>query len=219
MAKPKNLSRRKFLKTAGLALGGSVIACGGLSYVGLRTPSLVKFPEEECGTKNERILVCYESKSGATAEVAAHIMKKICTIGYSVDLVKAGTLKSIQGYSAAIFGAPVYMGKLMKGIVDAVERFGNETSSIPTAAFALGLTMKEETAETRDEMMAYLQPLTNLLAPVSIGLFGGRIALDTLPPLYRAFSKADADGILAEGDFRDWNRISEWAGEFLDSWR
>ena len=48
------------------------------------------------------------------------------------------------------------------------------------------------------------------VTPASVAAFPGRIALDTLPPLYRLFVKADTEGKLGEGDYRDWNAVSAW---------
>jgi len=218
MTKSDDLNRRKFLKKAGLIMGGSVIACGGLSYFGLRAPSSVDFPEEKCGTGMKKILVCYESKAGATGEVAARIADELCSNNYIVDLVRAGNINSLEGYAAAVLGTPVYMGKIMNGINKVADRFESSFASIPTAIFALGLTMKEDTAENREAMMDYVKPLSDILSPEVVGLFGGRIAHETLPPLYRAFSKADAEGILAEGDFRDWGSIDRWAADLSRAW-
>ena len=213
MTKKDLLSRRKFLKRTGMVLGGSAVACAGLAYFGMQTPSSVLFPERVCQAEGEkRTLICYESKCGATAEVAAQIHQELCVAGLSADLVRAANFESLEGYDSAIFGTPVYMGKLINGILKAAERFASIAPSPTSAVFALGLTMREDTTETREEMMAYLQPLSDILAPVSVGLYGGRISLDTLPPLYRTFSKADEDGILTEGDFRNWDQISQWAG-------
>ena len=52
-----------------------------------------------------------------------------------------------------------------------------------------------------------------LFSPIKTGAFSGRIDLATLPPLYRMFAQADNEGILAEGDYRDWKVISTWAEE------
>jgi hypothetical protein len=48
-----------------------------------------------------------------------------------------------------------------------------------------------------------------------MGTFAGRIDLDTLPFLYRQFAQADTEGILAEGDYRDWAAIDAWSGNLI----
>ena len=85
--------------------------------------------------------------------------------------------------------------------------------------FNLGLTMKEDTPGNLQAALAYFEPLHAYVTPRAVGMFAGCINMDTLPPLYRAFAQADTEGILAEGDYRDWDALRDWVdslpGDFL----
>jgi len=89
--------------------------------------------------------------------------------------------------------------------------------SIPSAFFGIGLAMKEDTAEIRNEMDGYFAPAIEVLQPDQLNYFGGRIKLDALPFLYRMVAQADSEGVLAEGDFRDWDAIDAWTDQLSES--
>ncbi len=212
MVDQRLVSRRKFLKIAGGVLGAGVVTCGGAAFFGLRTPSTVNFPEQAfCEDKGKKILVAYASKCGATAEIAAAIAESLCAGGLSAELQKVNNIRSIGGYQGIVLGTAIYMGKPLKEAVAFVEKFGNQMGNLPFAVFDVCLTMKDATPENEKIALDYLKPISAGIPPIKTGAFSGRINLATLPPLYRMFAQADNEGILAEGDFRDWEAISTWA--------
>lgn len=209
--KNKEITRRSFLKTAGIALGVGAAACGGVSYFGLKTPSTVEFPEIACGAGGEkRVLVAYASKCGATAAAAEYIGRQLCERGCQVDTRRARNVADIGAYQAVILGGAVYMGGLLGEASSFAAKFQADLADTPTALFNMGLTMKEDSPGNLREALAYLDPLREYVEPLAVGAFAGRIDLDTLPPLYRAFAQADTEGILAEGDYRDWDVLRDW---------
>ncbi len=214
MAEDANLSRRKLLKIAGGTLGIVLATCGGVTFLGTRTPSSVTYLEETCkSTNGKRTLIAYSSRSGATGEIGVAIANSLCDLGYATDLRLIKNINSLSGYEAVIIGSPVYMGKILNESVQFIEKFNGEIQKINSALYCVGLTMKQDTTENREKMMAYASSAVDLLNPSAVGLFAGRIDWDTLPPLYRVIAKADQDGILAEGDFRDWEAVSVWAND------
>ncbi len=214
MEEKQNVSRRKFLKLAGGILGVGAAACGGTAYFGMQSPANVVFPYVTCPSENgKRLLVTYESRSGATGEISARITTALCNAGYLVDLRHMPDVNAIAEYAGVIIGSPVYMGRVMGGCVNFIEKFQNELRALPSAFFGIGLTMKEDTPENRAEMADFFAPAIDALQPDVINYFGGRIALEKMPFLFRAFAKADSDGTLAEGDYRDWDAIDAWGQE------
>ncbi len=206
----KKISRRGFIKTAGIALGAGVVACGGSAYFGLKTPAGVEFPQSSCGDGSRRVLVAYASKCGATAETADFICRRLFERGSAVDVMPARLVRSLVGYQAVILGSACYMGKLLGEAQDFASKFLAGVSDVPVAFFSLGLTVKENTAENIQKALAYFDPLRAYVTPAAVAAFPGRIAYDTLPFLYRTMAQADKEGILAEGDFRDWNAVTAW---------
>ena len=212
MTDQRLVSRRKFLKIAGGALGAGVVACGGAAFFGLRTPSSVHFPEESfCEGQSKRILVAYASKCGATSEISGAITEALCIGGLSAELKRADHVVSLEGYQGVVLGTAIYMGKPLKEAIKFVEEFGSQMAGIPFALFDVCLTMKENTPENEKTALDYLKPISTIVTPVKTAAFAGRIDYASLPPVYRMFAEADKAGILAEGDFRDWTAISTWA--------
>jgi len=206
------VSRRKFLKIAGSIMGGGVLLCGGGAYFGLQTPNLVDFPKSECGSaESRRVLVVYASKCGATGEVAARMADNLCAQGLSVDLARARDIRSVDQYSHIVLGSAVYMGKVLNESLDFAEKFLTAASDKQIAVFDVCLTMKENTPENVQTALGYLDGFREFFTPALVGTFAGRIDLGTLPFLYRQFAQADSEGILAEGDYRDWSAIDAWA--------
>ncbi len=214
MVDQKLVSRRKFLKIAGGALGVGTLTCGGGAWLGLRTPSSVKFPEQSsCGGLGRKILIAYASKCGSTGEISSVITESLCTGGLSAELKRASSVKSVEGYQGVVLGTAIYMGSPLKEALNFIEKFGGQLTGTPFAMFDVCLTMKDATSENQRIALDYLKSITDVISPIKIGAFSGRIDLNSLPPLYRLFAQSDNEGILAEGDYRDWQAIRKWADE------
>lgn len=215
MKDEKTVSRRNFLKFAGGFFGGGVLLCGGGAYLGLQTPSSVSFPMSTCGhIGGDKVLVAYASKCGATGEIAERIAETLCSSGMYVELDRARNLKSVEEFSSVVLGTAIYMGKPLGEAVDFAENFLAAQSDKRIALFDVCLTMKENTSENVQAALGYLDVFKEFFTPSLIGAFAGRIDFTTLSFLYRTFAQADKEGILAEGEFRDWDKIEAWAGSF-----
>jgi menaquinone-dependent protoporphyrinogen oxidase len=212
MTDEKQVSRRKFLKVAGGLMGAGVLACGGTAYFGLKAPSSVAFPETSCGEDSKKkLLLAYASKCGTTAAIADAIGRQLCSGGFAVDIQQARHVSSLEGYRGVILGSAVYMGSLLRDATRFAEDLLAAQSDMPVVFFNVCLEMKDESPESVQTALGYLDPLREVVVPSSVASFAGRIDLATLPPLYRLFAQADTGGILAEGDYRDWQKIAVWA--------
>lgn len=211
MPKEKQLSRRKFIKIAAGTLGAGAIICGGSVYLGLRTPSSVIFPQSSCPySGGQKILVAYASKCGSTAEITDRMAQNFCSAGYQADLLPAERVRDVSMYQAIVLGTAIYMGNPLNAAQRFAEKYLAGQSHAQVALFNVSLTMKEDTPENVETAMSYLDPLVEYVQPALVGLFAGRIDNQTLPPLYRMFAQSDSQGILAEGDYRDWQKIDAW---------
>jgi len=214
MAKDEKVSRRKFLKITAGALGAGAVLCGGSAWFGLRAPASVPFPRSSCPySAGGRLLVAYASKCGATAEIADRMAQDLCSGGFQADLRSADQVRDLADYRAVILGTAIYMGRPLAAAGKFVERLLAPRPDLPLALFSVSLTMKENTPANREAALSNLESLTGQVSPRVLGLFPGRIDFDTLPPLYRMFARADSEGTLAEGDYRDWDEIDRWARE------
>ncbi|MBZ0287650.1 MAG: hypothetical protein K8I30_08545, partial [Anaerolineae bacterium] len=96
-------------------------------------------------------------------------------------------------------------------------KFRDELQQVQAAYFVVCLTMKEDTPENRQVVEAYLKPLADVKEPVSQGLFAGALNHDKLGVVWRFLlknAKEEEDSPMAEGDWRNWEGIRDWANAF-----
>jgi len=154
---------------------------------------------------NRNILVAYATWAGSTAEVALEVAKVLREHGATVEVRPAKEVKDLGPYGAVVLGTAVRMGKLRKDAKQFVERHREALGRMPVAYFLVCLTMKESTEEKCQEAAAFLDPITEMVQPVDVGLFAGSLEVGKLPFYLRMGMKS------MEGDFRDWDAIRAWA--------
>ncbi len=121
------------------------------------------------------ILVAYASKYGSTQQVAETVANELRNSGATATLEKARDVKTLEGYSAIVLGAPIYIGAWHKDALNFLMRHRQELEKRPVAIFALGPTHDDE--QERQESRAMLDKELGKfpwLAPVTVELFGGR---------------------------------------------
>ena len=160
----------------------------------------------------DKILVAYASRTGSTGEVAETIGEVLRDGGATVDIHWAKDVTNVNAYRAVVAGSAIYMGQWMSEAVKFVKTHQDALSRMPVAYFAVCLTMKDDTEANRRTVAAYLDPVREVVQPVGLGLFAGRLDSSKLPFHYRLIIKAMKQ---PEGDYRDWEAIRTWAGELL----
>jgi menaquinone-dependent protoporphyrinogen oxidase len=164
----------------------------------------------------KKILVAYASKAGSTREVAEEIARVIIEKGYEVELLSANKVKSLEGYDGVVFGTAIRIYKPIAEGRRFVKKFGSQLMTMPTAVFSVGLAMKEDNPESRKETEGFLAPITEAVKPFSVAMFGGKLDYAALSPMIRYVFTRDKSGEMAEGDWRDWEGIRDWAVSILD---
>ncbi len=160
------------------------------------------------------ILVAFASKYGSTQQVAETVAAELRNSGATVTLEKARDVKTLEGYSAIVLGAPIYSGAWHKDALNLLLRHRRELEKRPVAIFALGPTHDDE--EERKESRAMLKnELAKLpwLVPVTAELFGGRYDPGKLrfhDTLIASLPASPLHGVPAS-DVRDWAAIRAWA--------
>ena len=84
------------------------------------------------------------------------------------------------------------------------------------AYFLTCLALYEDSEASRKVAQSYMDPVLNAVPdvrPLDTGLFAGVLDYDKMNMMIRMVmkSKMKSKGV-PEGDFRDWNAISSWAG-------
>ncbi len=206
------MDRRKFLKTAGIATGAIVLACGGLGTAATITPP-VDFVEKhiEGDPKMKRILVTYASKAGSTSEVAAAIADVLGRNGADVTVEPLKNIKDISAYQAVVVGSLIRMGGWVSEAKKFIETNKAALEKVPTAYFTTCATLKEDNAQTRAEVAGYVEPIHQILKPLESGLFGGKMDTGKLNFIDRKIIEMMAKGENPNGDYRNWDEINAWA--------
>lgn len=169
------------------------------------------------------ILVTYATRYGSTQEVAEAVADVLRATGLEVDLEPMPAVRALDGYGVIVCGAPLYIGALHKDArrfltAHAQPLAGQSPDGPRLAFFALGPTgearHEEEWAACRSQLDAALGQYPGL-APVAVGLFGGKYDPARLRLLDRLLAALPASPLhgLPASDARDWPAIRAWAGD------
>jgi len=158
------------------------------------------------------ILVTYATRYGSTQEVAEAVAATLRDGGLEVELQPSQKVRTLQGYSGVILGAPLFMFHWHKEALGFLSRHQQALMELPVAVFALGpVHDPHDEQEWQDSQTQLDQELAKFpwFKPVTIQMFGGKYDPARLSfPLKAMAGKAPAT------DIRDWQAIRAWAGEF-----
>ena len=167
----KTISRRRFFKIAGLALGGSVAACCGLGYAvsqvapknetaPVDTPSLTLGKD---ASMQKSILVAYATRTGSTIGVAAAIGETLAGRGYAVDVKPLSEKPDPAAYDAVILGSAVNGGKWLPEAVEFTRNYQQALHKAPLALFCVHIMNLGADETSRKNQLAYLESIQQCL--------------------------------------------------------
>lgn len=162
------------------------------------------------------ILVGYATRYGSTQEVAEAITAKLGERGFQANLRLLREVKTLNGYSAVIIGAPLFMFRWHKDALNFLSRQRSALSELPVAVFALGPTHDPHDDQEWQNSWAQLKKALakfSWFKPVALEMFGGKYDPSKLGfPINKLAGDAPAT------DIRDWPAINAWssslAGKF-----
>jgi menaquinone-dependent protoporphyrinogen oxidase len=153
-----------------------------------------------------RVLVSAAGRHGATEEIAAAIGRALVEGGLDADVRPVERVLDVEPYDAVVLGSAIYYGKWVEPARRFLERHAGELSARPVWLFSsgpLGDPLRPAEGQPVDA--------AELVAAVGARehrLFAGRLERGRLGLRERAVVRAVG---AAEGDFRDWAAIAEWA--------
>lgn len=211
------MTRREFtISTAYLAGGGLCALSAGLSLLmpAESWASNIAFLETSCGEKHpqpRRVLVSYASRCGSTGIVAEVLGGALCGMGATVDVRLVDNVKDLGPYQAVIVGSAIRRGNWLPEATAFVKSNQDTLSRLPVAYFLVCLTMRDDTPENRDKVLAYLDPVRKeapRIRPSAVGLFPGVLDFSKLSFVTRSVFKAKG---VSEGDYRNLAAEKGWA--------
>lgn len=163
---------------------------------------------------DKKCLVVYASKVGSTREVAEKVGEILTQKGVRVEVCSVRQVRNLEGYDAVVLGTAIRMFKPLGQMMAFVKRHKNKLAKLPTAAFTVGLAMKNGDEKGRGDATKYAAPFIEAVGNAkSVAYFGGKLDLNTLSPVWRIMmTKMVENDPSSIGDFRDWNAIQAWAG-------
>ncbi len=213
-----SLGRREFLG-AGLAVAAtaSAAACGSPAPSTPATP--VARPSFNFGTSigtsggrplDKRVLVAYATRTGSTVGVAQAIGETLGGKGFGVDVKPILDSPPIDGYAAVVLGSAVNGGKWLPEAEEFVKSRQQALAKLPVALFCVHIMNLGADEKSRQNRLAYLNPVRPLAKPVDEAFFAG-LGPESAPSgiagwFYRMFGGSEATG-----DCRDWAKIRGWA--------
>jgi menaquinone-dependent protoporphyrinogen IX oxidase len=175
----------------------------------------------------KKILICYGTRYGTTAEVVQEMSNTARETGTQVDVVnlKKGTpFPSPEGYDLVIVGSGIQAGQWTKEPLDFIEQNLESLSKTKTALFVVSgyAGNPDKVAEAQAEYLDKTIEKYPGLSPISTALIGGMFEFKKYNLVVRALVKRIVKSQLPLGeevpekiDFRDWDMIRDWIKELV----
>jgi menaquinone-dependent protoporphyrinogen oxidase len=162
---------------------------------------------------SDKILVAYASRTGSTAGVAEAIGKTLSESGAQVEVRPMEDVKDLAPYRAVVAGSAIRGGKWLPEAMQFMRTHRAALAQKPFAAFLVCMTLTISKGKYRAQVADWLEPVRELVKPVSEGFFPGALDISKVPSFSDRlkFRLSVAFGVWSEGDHRDWNAIRAWA--------
>jgi menaquinone-dependent protoporphyrinogen oxidase len=158
---------------------------------------------------DQKILIAYATKYGATAEIAQRLGKTLQAQGLSVEVLPVGKAGDPAQYAAVVLGSAVYIGGWRKEAAKYLQDNEAALAKLPVWIFSSGPTGEGDPVELLKgwRLPPALQPVADRIQPREIAVFGG--ALDEKK--MNIVEKMMIKNVKAPtGDFRDWEAVEAW---------
>ena len=160
------------------------------------------------------VLLAFATSYGSTQEVAEAVAAAVSEGGIAVEVQPAREIRTLEGYSAIVLGAPLYMYRWHKDAHKFLKRHRKALVALPTAVFALGPVQDPHNeGEWRDSHSQLEKELAKhaWFKPVEVKMFGGKFDPEALRFPLNKFA-----GSQPATDIRDWSDIQEWGSSLAE---
>lgn len=161
------------------------------------------------------ILITYDSKYGATKEIAEKISKVLSESGLQNDLLPIEEVENLSKYETIILGSAVYIGQWQKKAAKFLKENEKALADKNVWLFSTGPTGEGDPVELMKgwKFPEGLQGVADKIKPVDITVFHGALdesKLNTLEKMTIKMVKAPL------GDYRDWKMVEAWANKIVN---
>ena len=154
-----------------------------------------------------KVLVAASSRHGATGEIAAEIGRVLTEHGLDVRVASLDDLADVHGFDAFVLGSAVYVGRWLGPARAFVDEHAGELAARPTWLFSSGPI--GDPPKPDGDAAVNVDGLVEATGALEHRLFTGRLDRSRLGLGERAVVRVVG---AAEGDYRDWDDVREWAG-------
>jgi menaquinone-dependent protoporphyrinogen oxidase len=159
---------------------------------------------------DEKVLVAYGTKYGATAAIAEKISEVLREAGLPTEVLPADRVGDLSAYKAVVLGSAVYIGQWRKEAAKFLKDNEQALAGKPVWLFSSGPSGEGDPVELLQgwRFPGKLQPIADRIQPRDIAVFHGAVDADKLNFIERWMLKNVQSPL---GDFRDWDAIASWA--------
>jgi menaquinone-dependent protoporphyrinogen oxidase len=179
--------------------------------------------EKTCGQQNiegKKILVVYDTKYGATRTIADKIQEVLCGQGAQVDMSLVKRIQDVSAYDAVIIGSAIINEQWRPDMLKFLKAQQSVLATKPVAIFIVCGLLKDDTAENRQTAQKYyidavLKKVPGIVPVGSAGLFAGIMDYSVLTPVDEFLVRALFGTMLPEGDYRNFDKVTQWTNDIL----
>jgi menaquinone-dependent protoporphyrinogen oxidase len=157
------------------------------------------------------VLIVAASRHGSTAEIAQAIGTRLRGRGHEVDVHEPTDVSSPVGYEAVIIGSAVYAGNWLKDAREFLEKHADTLSTERVWLFSSGPLDDPESGAVPDQKLDRMMSATGSLGH---HVFAGRLDRNELNRAERLLTRIVH---APDGDFRDWQDVTQWADQIADN--
>lgn len=163
-----------------------------------------------------RVLIAYGTKYGATAEIAERIGEALRDAGLEADVLQADRVGDLSAYDAVVVGSAVYIGRWRKEAVKFVTDNEQTLTAKPVWIFSSGPTGEGDPVEQVQgwRLPGSLEPIVDHIQPRDIAVFHGAADENKMGWLDKWLLRRVK---APTGDFRDWDAIAAWAADIASA--
>jgi menaquinone-dependent protoporphyrinogen IX oxidase len=162
-----------------------------------------------------KVLIAYFTKTGTTKSYAEELAAALSTAGHQVDVKQLADIGSLDGYGAAVIGAPINGMQLVPEVVNVINEHRATLRTIKTAVFAVSYMYGQARPLWSRVMEKSIAKAATLAGASSWHVFSGRVSGPLPGPMSFIFG-VPKDLPL---DRRDPQAIRIWAKELAATFR